>query len=282
MMALLTLKEANSLLIPEDYSSSSGISADNMRNAVELLLKAAGYLEFSVRDILARLPPQIKICLPKDLHDGVLEATYIQALGQGTEMQLCLAVLSPNATLAVKRRLACEQLTFFGQAHYALSTSAGNHGYGKKHLLFIKWKYLEAKAAAYYFHGLILDKGTEPSSHISAVCCFAASEDLLTQSKKACLCFCLATPTTRAPPVWGAMMHLNKKIPETAARKSQMYGYLLDQEKDLQILPDLPEFQLTLKPDEYELPEIDSSWNNKKPEEISSQMLKEPLHDGKD
>lgn len=35
----------------------------------------------------------------------------------------------------------------------------------------------------------------------------------------------------RTPPPWGAMKHLNKKIPETAFKKSQMYGYLLDQEK---------------------------------------------------
>ncbi|KAM7509308.1 hypothetical protein LguiA_019761 [Lonicera macranthoides] len=278
MMALLTLNEANSMLIPEDYSNSCerAVSADNMRNAVDLLLKAAGYLEFSVRDVLVRLPPHIKTCLPKDLHEGVLEATYIQALGQGTEMQLCLAVQSPNATLSVKRRLACEQLTYFGQAHYCLSSFNDNHGYGKKHRLFIKWKYLEAKAAAYYFHGLILDKGTEPTSHISAVCCFLASEELLTESKKACLSFCLAVPTNRAPPPWGVMKHLNKKIPETASRKSQMYGYLLSQEKDLQILPDLPEFQLTLKPDEYELPEIDASWDREK-WEIPGQMLKEHL-----
>lgn len=94
MMALLTLTEANSMLIPEDYSSSCerAVSAgwcsylsdhfglnlnrfwktlligteqllygpDNMRNAVDLLLKAAGYLEFSVRDVLVHLPPHIK------------------------------------------------------------------------------------------------------------------------------------------------------------------------------------------------------------------------------
>lgn len=35
----------------------------------------------------------------------------------------------------------------------------------------------------------------------------------------------------RVPPPWGAMQHLHKKIPETASKKSQMYGYLLDQEK---------------------------------------------------
>lgn len=53
------------------------------------------------------------------------------------------------------------------------------------------------QAAAYYYNGLIVDKGTNPSCHTSAVCCFLAAEELLTESKKACLNFCLAVPTTR-------------------------------------------------------------------------------------
>uniref|UniRef100_A0A5B7AMU4 BRO1 domain-containing protein n=1 Tax=Davidia involucrata TaxID=16924 RepID=A0A5B7AMU4_DAVIN len=283
MMAMLTLTEANSMLIPKDHSSSCEriVSADCMRDAVDLLLKASGYLEFCVRDVLVRLPDDMKKRLPKDLHEGVLEAISILALGQGTEMQLSLAVESQNATLSVKRRLACEQLSYFGQAHYCLSGCNIDHGYGKKHLLFIKWKYLEAKAAAYYYHGLILDKGTEPSCHISAVCSFLAAEELLSESKKVCLSFCLAVPVTRTPPPWGAMKHLNKKIPEVASRKSQMYGYLLDQEKGLQILPDLPEFQLSLRPDDYELPEMDSAWDSEK-WEIQGQTLKEHLKDCED
>lgn len=192
---------------------------------------------------------------------------------QGTEIQLGLAVECQKATLSVKRRLACEQLTYFSQvqklesfniislfmqitviressgeshdffvficcfhhqAYHCLSNCDTNHGHGKKHLWFIKWKFLEAKvyyifnsiyielylerklsikyliyaidlycsfaynqAAAYYYHGLIMDKGNEPSCHISAVCCFLAAEELLAESKKACLSFCLAAPVTR-------------------------------------------------------------------------------------
>ncbi|KAK3026745.1 hypothetical protein RJ639_042198 [Escallonia herrerae] len=283
MIAVLTLMEANSTLIVKDNSSSFErvVSGDSMRNAVDLLLKAAGYLEFCVQNILIHLPTDIKNRLPKDLQEGVLQATSIQALGQGTEMQLSLAVESQNATLSVKRRLACEQLSYFGQAHYCLSTCNTDQGYGKKQLLFIKWKYLEAKAAAYYYHGLIVDKGSEPSCHISAVYCFFTSEELLAESKKVFLSFCLAAPVTRGAPPWGAMNHLSKKIPETASKKSQMYGYLLGVEKDLQILPELPEFQLSLKPDDYELPEMDSGWDHKE-WEIPGQMLKEHLIDSED
>lgn len=147
---------------------------------------------------------------------------------QGTEIQLGLAVESQKASLSVKRRLACEQLSYFSQAHCCLSQCDLSHGYGKKHLWFIKWKFLEAKvlwllmaqafpgirasfflsgklifgygvhqAAAYYYHGLITDKGNDPSSSVSAVCCFAAAEELLAESKKACLSFCLADPVSR-------------------------------------------------------------------------------------
>lgn len=34
---------------------------------------------------------------------------------QGTEIQLGLAVECPKATMSVKRRLACEQLSYFSQ-----------------------------------------------------------------------------------------------------------------------------------------------------------------------
>jgi len=36
---------------------------------------------------------------------------------------------------------------------------------------------------------------------------------------------------SRVPPLWGAMKFLHQKIPEVASRKSQMYGYLWEQEK---------------------------------------------------
>ncbi|CAN4082303.1 unnamed protein product [Withania somnifera] len=264
MMAMLTLVEANMKLIPKDIAMSERVvSGDYMRDAVDLLLKAAGYLDFCVQDVLVHLPPDVKNRLPKDLHQGTLEATSNQVLAQGTEIQLGLALECQNATLSVKRRLACEAVSYYGQS--------------EKHLLFIKWKYLEAKAAAYYYHGIIVDKGTEPSCHVSAVCCFLAAEELLTESKKASLSFCLAEPVTRIPPAWGVMKHLNKKVPETAAKKSQMYGYLLDQEKELQVLPDLPEFQLSLKPDDYTLPEADSAWDSEK-WDIPGQSLKEHLN----
>nr|GEV40212.1 hypothetical protein [Tanacetum cinerariifolium] len=168
MMAMLTLMEENSELIPalpvSSESDDSVESKDNIRSAVDLLVKAAGYLQFYIREILVQIPPHIKMKLLVDLQESVIEVAYIQALGQ---------------------------------AHYCLSTCDNLNEYGKKHLSFIKWKYLEAKAATYYYHGLITDKGTEPSCYISAVCCFLAAEEILTESKKACLNFCLMLPITR-------------------------------------------------------------------------------------
>ncbi|GAA0151013.1 hypothetical protein LIER_09826 [Lithospermum erythrorhizon] len=281
MMSMLTLTEANLKLIPGDSGPSGRVvPADCMRDSIDLLLIAAGYLDFCVREIHVRVTPDIKSRLPRDLDEGVLEAISNQALAQGTEIQLGLAVESQNATLSVKRRLACELLTYLGQAHYCLTGDNNDYKDRKKHICFIKWKYIEAKAAAYYYHGLILDKGNEPLSHVTALGCFLAAEEILAESKKACLSFCLADPVTRAPPPWGVMKHLNKKIPETVLKKSQIYGYLLNQEKDLQTLPELPEFELSLKPD-YELPEIDSAWNSEK-WDIPGQALKGYLNDSED
>ncbi|KAF3441096.1 hypothetical protein FNV43_RR15006 [Rhamnella rubrinervis] len=55
----------------------------------------------------------------------------------------------------------------------------------------------EDEAAAYYYHGQILNKPNEPSSHVSVMCCFLAVEKLLVESKKACLSFCLVALVTR-------------------------------------------------------------------------------------
>lgn len=91
MMGLLTLMGANEKLIPKGSSSVSErlvspgyisilsnyiyrlgyvemvmtddhgfVLSDCMRDAVDLLLKAAGYLNFCVHDVLPHLPPEIK------------------------------------------------------------------------------------------------------------------------------------------------------------------------------------------------------------------------------
>ncbi|KAM7267237.1 hypothetical protein ACFE04_009403 [Oxalis oulophora] len=264
LMAILTLYEANLFMIPKDYHGSGirTVSPDCRRDAVSLLLQASGYLTFCVWEILPRIPQEIKNKLPKDLQDGVLEAISIQALGQGTEIQLGLAIETQKVTFSVKRRLACEQLIYYSQAYQCLSKCDNNYSYGKKHLLFIKWKFLEAKAAAYYYHGLILERENLKSSQIKAMCCFLAAQDLLSQSKKATLCFCLALPVTRDPPLCGAMQHLHKRIPEVALRKSQICGDILKQDKVVRLLPDLPIFHLSLTPEEFDLPQIDPAWKD--------------------
>lgn len=43
-------------------------------------------------------------------------------------------------------------------------------------------------------------------------------------------------------------------------------------------MPDLPEFQLSLRPDDYELPEIDPAWDSKNWETLGK-PLKEHLRD---
>ncbi|KAF2611342.1 hypothetical protein F2Q70_00007399 [Brassica cretica] len=189
-------------MIPRACSDSSNsvrvVSSDCRRDVVDLLLKASGYLEFCIREILTRFPPDIKCKLPDDMQESVLQTLSIQALGQGTEIQLGLAVDSQKATLSVKRRLACEQVIYFSQAYQCLSgCEVVSHGCAKKLLRFIYWEFLEAKAAAYYYHGLVIDKGNEPACHVSAVCCFLAAAELLAESKKACFSFCLAPPVTR-------------------------------------------------------------------------------------
>ncbi|CAN6485524.1 unnamed protein product [Victoria cruziana] len=283
MMAMVSLSAANRILIPKDQGDAyeRKVSEDCMKTAIELLLKAAGYLEYGVRHTLVNLTADAKRMLPKDLEETILEAISHQALGQAIEIQLSLAVESEKATLSVMRRLACEQLTYFAQAYFCLSSYGDGEQRLKKHLLFIKWKYLEAKAAAYYYHGLLLDKGTADIDHVNALSCLLAADELLADCKRICLSFCLAKPVTRVPPAWGAMKHLQLKIPEALFKKSQMYGYLLDFDGTSRELPDLPEFEVSMKPDEYEVPTVDAVWGNEKCV-LRGQTLKDHLKDSED
>ncbi|CAD6253147.1 unnamed protein product [Miscanthus lutarioriparius] len=138
-------------------------------------------------------------------------------------------------------------------------------------------------AVAYYYHGLVLDKGSEPANHISAVCCLSAADDLLSDSKRACLSFCLANPVTRVPPPCGVMKNMHTKIPDVAYKKFQVYGHLFEQNKNstLQSVRDLPEFALSLRPEGYELPSTDSIWENVNGQP-QIQSLKAHLKDGED
>lgn len=47
-------------LYHEDVIIVQYVSPDSMREAIDLLLKAAGYLDFCIRDVLVRLPPDIR------------------------------------------------------------------------------------------------------------------------------------------------------------------------------------------------------------------------------
>uniref|UniRef100_A0ACD5Z1X2 Uncharacterized protein n=1 Tax=Avena sativa TaxID=4498 RepID=A0ACD5Z1X2_AVESA len=266
LMAMLALFEANLKLIPRNGQNGieTNVSEDSKKDVVDSLLRASGYLDYSVHRLLVQIPAQIKTTFPSYLQEGMLEAISIQALAQCVEIQLGLASECDKATLSVKRRLACEQVSYFSQAHYCLSGCDTSDSYGKKLLLFLKWKWMDAKAVAYYYHALVLDKGGGPNNHISAVCCLSAADDLLSESKRACLSFCLANPVTRVPPPWGVMKNMHKKIPDVAYKKFQIYGHLLEQDKAsaLQSLPDLPEFPLSLRPEGYDFPCTGSIWEN--------------------
>lgn len=264
LMATLSLSQANLLLLPR--TSNDGylpkVSEESRRSAIDILLKAAGYLDCAVRHILPQLPPELRRDLPVDLAEGVLRALCLQALGQGVDIQLGLAIDSTKATLAVKRRLACEMVKYWQQAQDNITNLPLSNGWGEKHRFYVKWKYIEAKAGAYYYHGLILDEGNTEKSHGMAVSALQAADEYLKESKRACEAFNSAVPLSRTPPLWGTMKYLSEKIPKDTSSKVRINRDLYTYEKIMETAPTLPDFALALKPDEYQLPEVDSSWNH--------------------
>ncbi|RYQ91477.1 hypothetical protein Ahy_B09g097373 isoform D [Arachis hypogaea] len=148
LMATLSLSQANLLLLPR--TSADGYQpkvseAESRRASVDIFLKAAGYLDCAVRHVLPQLPTELRRNLPVDLAEGVLRALCLQALGQGVDIQLGMAIDSTKATLAVKRRLACEMVKYWQQAQDNITNLPLGNGWGEKHRHFVKWKYVEAK-----------------------------------------------------------------------------------------------------------------------------------------
>uniref|UniRef100_A0A453S418 BRO1 domain-containing protein n=4 Tax=Aegilops tauschii subsp. strangulata TaxID=200361 RepID=A0A453S418_AEGTS len=131
---------------------------------------------------------------PVDLSEGVLKATCMQALGQAIDIRLGLAIDSPKATLAVKRSLACEMVKCWQQAHESIADIPLLDGWGEKHRLFVKWKHMEAKAAAYYYHVLILDESNTEKSQRAAVAALQSAEESLRESRAVCEAFHSASP----------------------------------------------------------------------------------------
>ncbi|OWM62707.1 uncharacterized protein LOC116214698 [Punica granatum] len=264
LMAMLSLSQANLLLLPRTSADGyqAKVSEENRRASVDIFLKAAGYLDCAVRHVLPQLPPELRRELPVDLAEGVLQALSLQALGQGADVQLGIAIDSTKATLAVKRRLACEMVKYWQQAQDNLMNLPLTNGWGEKHLLFVKWKYTEAKAAAYYYHGLILDEGNTEKFHGMAVAALQASDEYLRESKKLSEAFNATPPLSRNPPLWGTMKYLSEKIPKDTSSKVRINRDLYTHEKVMETAPTLPDFALALKPDEYQLPAVNSCWSD--------------------
>ena len=263
LMAMVCLLQANSLLLPRAYGDGYGprVSEESRRATVDVFLKASGYLDCAIRQVLPQIPSELRRQLPVDLAEGNLKALSLQALGQGVDMQLGLAIDSPKATQAVKRRLACEMVKYWHQVQESIPDLPVSDGWGKKHLLFVKWKYVEAKSAAYYFHGLILDEGNSEKSHGMAIAALEASEEFLKESKRASEAFHATPPTSRSPTPFGTAKYLFDKIPKEASSKVRINQDLYTPERVIGAPPPLPDFSLALTPEDYDLPPLDPLWN---------------------
>lgn len=262
MMTMLSLSQANLLLLPKTSSDgyNSKVSEECRRDSIDMFLKAAGYLDFAVNNVLPQLPPEIRKNLPMDLTEGVLRAFCLQSLGQGVDVQLGMAIDSVKATLAVKRRFACELVKYWHEAHENMVDLPLANGWGEKHRLFVRWKYVEAKAAAYYLHGLILDEGKTGGFSEMAAAALRAADEFLKESKMTCESFHMTPPLSRNPPLWGTSKYLSEKIPKDISSRLPVNPGLHNHEMILQTAPALPDFQLSLKPEDFILPSVDSSW----------------------
>ncbi|XP_024522643.1 BRO1 domain-containing protein BROX isoform X1 [Selaginella moellendorffii] len=216
LLAMLSLLEANLTLTPKPSSEDQRLRPnDGRKAAVEMLLEAARILDYCIERVYPNVPEDLKTKFPADVQEELLKSLQLQALGQTLEIQLGLAIDNLKATLAVKRRIACEAVKYWQMAFEGLQRVRLQNNWGEKHVLFLKWKRASAKAAAYYYHGLVLEEGPDKSK---AAASLQAAEAFLAESRTLCRDFSAASPVTKKSPVWGAMKSLSQKIPDAASR----------------------------------------------------------------
>ncbi|KAG0587015.1 hypothetical protein KC19_2G134600 [Ceratodon purpureus] len=266
LLGMMAIQEANLCLTPRPTADGFNpkASEDNMRNAIEILLKAASYFECAIKAALPNTPDDIKAKLPADLTETMLRSLELQALGQAMELQLGFAIGNVKASLAVKRRLACENVEVWDEAVQKLATVPLAEALRDKQVLFVKWKLAEAKAAAYYFHGLILDEGYEDNTHAEALSCLKAAHAYLKESQKARTEFGNMEPLTKIPPLWGPMKYLAQRIPRETLSKGRIYRDNYSKEKMPGTTPKLPEFPIALEADPFHLPPVDPAWKKER------------------
>ncbi|RWW03253.1 hypothetical protein GW17_00033601 [Ensete ventricosum] len=140
--------------------------------------------------------------------DGARASSKLQTLS--VDIQLWMAMDSVRATLAVKRRLACEMVKCWQQVVLQFNTLI--------EFEYVIWRYecthhpsqvLETEfhmftclfphqqAAAYYYHGVLLDEGNTEKSHATAVAALQAADGFLKESKRASEAFNVLPPTSR-------------------------------------------------------------------------------------
>ncbi|KAB2625820.1 hypothetical protein D8674_017480 [Pyrus ussuriensis x Pyrus communis] len=128
------------------------------RASIDIFVKVAGYLDCAVRHDLPQLPIDCKRNLPIDLAEGVLGAPCLQALGQvatllkGTDLVKCCILFfkiyaSEMPSFTIKHKLGCEMVKYWQQAQDNIMNLPSLNGWGEKHRLFVKWKYVEAKVS---------------------------------------------------------------------------------------------------------------------------------------
>ncbi|KAK9288052.1 hypothetical protein L1049_016498 [Liquidambar formosana] len=66
LMAMLSLSQANTLLLPKKTADSyqSKVSEESRRASIDIFLKAAGYLDFAVQLVLPQFPPELSLQSP--------------------------------------------------------------------------------------------------------------------------------------------------------------------------------------------------------------------------
>ncbi|OMO80493.1 hypothetical protein COLO4_24077 [Corchorus olitorius] len=207
LMAVLSLSKANLLLLPRTSADGYQSKAlEELEKHVKYkkvpcqgLLKFPNFeLEFAVQKVLPQLPLELRNDLPLDLREGVLKALCLQALGQAVDFLYFLfhfiSFFFPS--FLINEVEVSSSITHLMQAQQYIMDIPLANGWGEKHKLFIQWKHDEAKAVAYYRHGLILEEGnTERSAEIAAAA-LQAAEGYLKESKKACESFHMTPPSS--------------------------------------------------------------------------------------
>eukprot|EP00898_Chlorokybus_atmophyticus_P007797 jgi/Chlat1/8018/Chrsp7S07770 len=260
VLSVLVLK-ACAKMMEADSLLCMGQGTMERKEGNAALLRAAGILEHCCTQLLPTMSVHTRAKLPADLSPKVLRALQLQCLAQVEELQQLAAHERESVTLKAQCWLACFIAHLWDEAVANLRAVKRVGPAAAKQDAFFNWKLVQARATAYFYHGLVLDEEDEKGSHGQAVACLRLAQLLLAQADNLRREYNHLRPHHSKLLVHNFVLAIRDRLPKDL-EKMEKISTQIYYEREPVSAPNLPEAKLPIKLETYSLPKLDPVWTS--------------------